>query len=791
MYSDAINENELNFKKFLFRIFTFWPYFLIFIIFCVSLALVYLRYAEYQYTATAKIQIIDKAQDSEMALPTSMTIFNRSMINLQNEIGVLSSYSLNERVIKKLNFNVKFFTLGRIKKTQNHQSEFFEDYDFELKSNYDFNADKLTYNLNINSGNLKIISIDENNDLVESFDFIGLSTLSKEHTLPFEISIRAENLIVPISEQQERTIEINNLSRTVNEYISNTKISVYGEESDQLEIVITNPNKLIAEDFLNTLIYEFDLDGITDRQLEYKRTMDFVDTRAIFLENELELIENRKKEFKEKNKLTDVRVDADISISQQLIYDSELFNAESQKELLSIIKADLKSNSFKLLPVNVGLDDSNLNLLIEQYNTIVKERERFLNTGAGEKNAYILSLNNQIESLFINILKSIESYDLNLSYTINNFKQKELEFENIYMNIPQNEKVLRSINRELEVKESLFLLLLQKREEAAINNAVVKPSIKIIDYAISSGKPVSPSFVLVVSTAIFFGFLLPILFLSIWFFFDDKIHVRDDILERTNEIPILAEVPFIKQVDNKLNLSEINSSSRSVFVESMRMLIANLNYINSDNLNDNKAKIILVTSSIKGEGKTIVSSTLSQLLSSSNKKVILVGADLRNPQIHNYLNVNKNDHKGISDIIYNTNLNWKDHVLKSDNLDIILSGSIPPNPNELISSEKFQSLISELALTYDYVIIDSAPCILVSDTLQISKLADLTLYLIRSGHSPKSLLDYIIDLQKSNKLNKLSIVLNSVGNSSSYGYGYRYGYQYGYNYGYGYGYKQD
>ena len=139
----------------------------------------------------------------------------------------------------------------------------------------------------------------------------------------------------------------------------------------------------------------------------------------------------------------------------------------------------MKSNSFKLLPVNVGLDDSNLNLLIEQYNTIVKERERFLNTGAGEKNAYILSLNNQIESLFINILKSIESYDLNLSYTINNFKQKELEFENIYMNIPQNEKVLRSINRELEVKESLFLLLLQKREEAAINNAVVKPSLKL------------------------------------------------------------------------------------------------------------------------------------------------------------------------------------------------------------------------------------------------------------------------------------------------------------------------
>lgn len=787
MKTQNLNDDQFDLKKFLFRVFSFWPYIMFFCSLCILLAFLYLRYADYKFSSVAKIEIIDKAQDSEMALPTSMTIFNRSMINLQNEIGIITSFSLNERTIKKLNLNVKYFTVGRIKKTENHYSELFDDFDFTLDSDFNKTSEGLSFVLNINTGNL-IVTILKEGEIIDSIKFDGLSTYNNPNNLPFNLIINSDKLKSPIENQQDRIIEIHNVEEVVSEFISKTKINEYGEESDQLEIQITHTNKKVAEDFLNTLIYEFDLDGITDRQLEYKRTMDFVDSRSLFLKSELEIIESKKKEFKKKNKLSDIKVDADISISQQLIYDTELFEAESQKELLKIIKKDLEQNNYNLLPINIGLNDSNINILIEQYNTLIKEKERFVNTGIGEKNSYILSLNNQLDNIYLNILKSIESFDINLDYKISNTRDKELEFEKIYKNIPENEKVLRSIERELEVKESLFLLLLQKREEAAINNAVVKPSVKVIDYAISTNYPVSPSYSIVILSSLFIGIIFPLVLLSIWFFIDNKIHIRDDILEFITDIPIVSEIPHLKNLKS-FHLDELTSSNRSVFVESIRMLIANLSYISKpkNNISTNNGNVILVTSSIKGEGKTIVSSSISSVLCESNKKVILIGADLRNPQIHNYLGVDKNDFRGLSDYLCSDNDNWKDLLINSKGLDVILSGSIPPNPNELISSKKFINLIDNLKSKYDYIIIDSAPCLLVSDTLKISNAADLTLCIVRSNHTPKNIMKFIYDLNKEKKLNNLSIVLNSVGNSAAYGY--KYGYQYSYNYGYGYGYS--
>ena len=225
------------------------------------------------------------------------------------------------------------------------------------------------------------------------------------------------------------------------------------------------------------------------------------------------------------------------------------------------------------------------------------------------------------------------------------------------------------------------------------------------------------------------------------------------------------------------------------------MIIANLNFILFD-----KKKIssnaILVTSSIKGEGKTIVSTNLASILSSKFDKILLVGADLRNPQIHKFLKVDKSV-QGLSDYIYRDNIDWKKLLIKNDKLDILLSGTIPPNPTELLSSKKFSDFISEVKEIYDYVIIDSAPCILVSDTFEISKQIDTTVYVLRSNFTDIKLCDFINECNVKGKLSNINLVLNSVGNSKLYGYqygyqyGYRYGYRYGYNYGYGYGYSSD
>ena len=226
------------------------------------------------------------------------------------------------------------------------------------------------------------------------------------------------------------------------------------------------------------------------------------------------------------------------------------------------------------------------------------------------------------------------------------------------------------------------------------------------------------------------------------------------------------------------------------------MIVANLNFMlfNSDSkLKNNR---ILVTSSIKGEGKTLVSINFASSLSAKYPKVILLGCDLRNPQLHKFLGLEKSK-KGISDIIYRNDLNWKDLIIKNNKLDILLSGTIPPNPTELLSSDKFKSFIDDISKIYDYIVIDSAPCLLVSDTFEISKLVDNSIYLVRANHTSKDVIPFINETFQQKKLSNINVVFNSVGNSSVYGYkygyqyGYKYGYKYGYNYGYGYGYGDD
>ena len=275
-----------------------------------------------------------------------------------------------------------------------------------------------------------------------------------------------------------------------------------------------------------------------------------------------------------------------------------------------------------------------------------------------------------------------------------------------------------------------------------------------------------------------------ILFVIILRTFNTKVQSKSDILDVLRGIPIVGEIPNI--LNNKSVLIE-KSNSRSTLAESLRMVITNFNFLVTSK--NKKAKVILVTSSIKGEGKTLVSSNLAALISKKNIKTLLIGADLRNPQIHKLINKQKSV-KGLSDYIFKENIDYKDLIVKYNFLDIILSGTIPPNPNELLSSKKFKNFIDYVSEIYDYIIIDSAPCLVVSDTFEIpNEIIDFTLYVVRANHTEKSILEYIKELNNEEKLSKINIILNAVGANKTYGY--KYGYQYGYNYGYGYGYNED
>ena len=765
------------------RYLTFYKFYIISLILFLSIAFFYLRYADFKYESNARIEVIDDAMDSEMALPTAMTIFNRSMINLENEIGVLSSTKLHKIVSKKLNSNVEFYTLGNIKNTQNHSSEWFDNYEIDFKVDTDTITKSSKYELFFKTNSLEISEFDQNDNYIKSYDFNSYSTYNKEHSLPFDIDIK--DLSKKIN-GAKKSIVFKPIDFVVDWFLNNVKVSETAKDSDQLDISLRMSNPKIANEYLNTLIFEFDNDGINDRRLVYKRTIDFVDSRFDLLNEQLEAIELRKKEFKEINNLLNIELDAQLNINQKSVYNSEIFKANAQLDLSNYLIRTLKENKNDYLPVNIGIENDNINELIAAHNLLIRKKDRFSIT-AGENNYTIGNFNKQISNSNKNILQSLNLYVDNIKMNISSLASKEREFDNMYRNMPENEKILRSINRELEIKESLFLLLLQKREEAAINFAVVKPSIKIIDSAKNSYYPVFPIPFLVYLGAFLFAIFIPTLVLFIKFSFDTKIHTREHLNELIPEIPVLAEIPYIKNIKSISN----TFSERGILDEAFRMMITNIKFLLLEKTKS-LGNSFVVTSSIKGEGKTIISFNIAKILAAGEgKKVILVGSDLRNPQIHSILGINKS-RKGLSDFLFQKN-NPKiedyvfNHQIDNISFDILMSGTIPPNPSSLIGSNKFKNLIKDLKSRYDHVIIDSAPCLLVSDTFSLSNLVDCTIYAVRSNLTTKKLAEFINDCNKDQKLKNMSLVLNSVG--SSQGYGYKYGYQYGYNYGYKYSYN--
>ena len=779
-----LKPEENNFINDFYRYLSFWPYYLITIISCLIICFIFLRYTDPLYSTVAKVEIIDKAQDSEMALPKSMTIFNGAMINLENEVSVLSSFRIHKIAVSELNANIKFYSKGRFNSVEKSKNDWIKDYEINFKTDLDSFTKRNSYHITLNKSQIIINHFDHNGELVSENNFNNLSTKSKNHLLPFDLDVYDFQ-----EDQNELSLIIQPFDLTVNSFRENVIIEPIGKDSDQLSLSIEYPNPKVAEQYLNKLIDVFDRDGIQDRRLEYKRTIEFVDSRSVFLRSELESIEDSKQNFKENNSFTNIESDASLNVEQKINYNSELFELTTQKELVAILEDEILKNNYKLMPYNIGINDNDLNELISKHNDLVSQRNKFL-LSAGSNNPFIKNIEILISNSAENIAFSISNYKKNLQISIENIRNKESEFETFYSSIPKKEKILRSIERELEIKEALFLLLLQKKEEASINFAVTKPSIKIIDSSISSIYPVYPKKIEFFAYSLILGISIPSFIIFLIFTLDNKVHTRDQLqnLIEPDSLPIIGEIPHLKK--ELMNQNAVFGVRNPLF-ESIRIMLANLNF----SLTKEK-KVMLITSSIKGEGKTLISIFTAKSLVLNKKKVILVGADLRNPQIHTNFKLDKSKLKGLSNYLtLDSSDNIDEYVYNIDGLDILFSGPIPPTPSLLLSSAKFKNLIEKLKSEYDYVIIDSAPCLLVSDTFEISNIADLTIYSFRANHTDRAIVDFIKESARNNKLKNINLVLNGVGNSRSYGYGYGYGYKYGYkytyNYGYGYGYSNE
>jgi capsular exopolysaccharide synthesis family protein len=566
-------------------------------------------------------------------------------------------------------------------------------------------------------------------------------------------------------------------------------IGVLAEGSEILDISITGQNSQKSEDVLNTLVSEFNEDGVSDKRLVAKRTEEFVIERLVFLVNELDTVESGLVDFKKVNDLITLETSAGQIITKSSEAELRRYEVLTQIELTESFKeVILNQDEFELLPANIGIDNSNLNTFTESYNQKIIERQKLM-VSSTKNNPLIIEANRIMKRLRDNILNTIDGYIKNLNITLDNIQNREQVFDRNFGQLPEQEKQFRVIQRQQAIKEKLYLFLLQKREEAALSNAITAPVIKVVDFAYTPSLPISPKSQVILLAGGVIGLLVPFGILFLAFLLDTKLKSKDQIRFYLPNIPIVAEIPMRKKEENTI----IESNERSAVAESFRILRTNLNYLSLKKNDHNKlpkGQVIMVTSTTKAEGKTFISLNLANTLVFTSKKVLLIGCDLRNPQLHSYLGLDKNT-IGVSSFLYDDSVKFEDLILKNrmknSKLDVVLSGQIPPNPSELLMSERFEEMVNTAKAKYDYIVIDTAPTILVTDTSLISKFADSTLYVTRADYTDLRLLPHIKEYYNEKKLINMGLVINGISETgiNAYRYGYTYGYAYGYGYGYG------
>ena len=767
-------ENE-DLKFLIFKYLKNWPYFLISAVIFILIAVFYLKYSTpiYQTSTSVKVLKDDEGGVDLSGLSASTTLFNYSKVNLENEIQIFKSRRMLGRVIDSLQLTTTVYKVGSLRdellfgEEIPFKIEYIEN-DVEERSTATFN-----FSLKFKANNSFEIHNDERNISV----LASLNDTIREFDEDFIIKPTVFNHKINNSDEYKiYKIDRNSLLSRLSNEIS---IEAVGDKSDVLRASVKGANKTRNETILNTLVKVFNQDGVEDKRLISKRTKEFVEERLKILVQDLDTVESGLVEFKKDRGVVNVEASVEELFTKEATSESEKFNIETQLAISKDFRNLLVNQSgYTLLPANLGIESESVNQLTNTYNELISNRNRLLSSST-EENPMVLKLNEELDRIQDNILVSLKTYLQALTTSYQRLRSREGRYTGEINNLPQVEKELKGILRQQGIKERLYVFLLQKREEAALSYAITSPTIKIVDLAYTGSTPISPKRNMILLGAFLIGLGLPFSFLYLKFLLDTKVNNRAEIEKELTGLSVFGEVPQLSNSQSKM----LKRNDQSALAEAFRIFRTNLLHQLKFSKNQDPAtvdsKVIYVTSSIKGEGKTFTANNLARVIASSNKKVLLIGADLRNPQIHMYYDFDRNL-PGVSDYLFNENLDIRSIIQKdkSDfkNLDILSSGSVPPNPAELLVEDRFEELIDVVKSIYDYVIVDTAPTIYVTDTFLISKYADVTVYVIKQGLTEKKLLHHVKEVNNKKKLNHIALVLNGVVSDTNFGYGYGYVY---------------
>ena len=769
-------EKDTNLREVVDRYVRYWYLFVLGALLALAIAFLYLRYSTAIYLTKTTILIKDEKTGNgaeELAafsgLGGFLSKFQKNKI--ENEIAIFKSKKIIGNAVEELKLNVTYESIGTIK-----TSELYKYKPFEV--NYLSFTDSVN---KIPSLHFKIIDQTTFSiSLIES-GIAAVHNFGEKVSLPFGDITVVPNLeddgkFASFSSKDIKVI-YNDLEKVTSAY--QKRLNVVNENSSSNVVVLSmqSPVRSKAEDFLDELVNQYNKDAISDRNQIAQKTSDFIDSRLNIITKELDSVESNKEQFKSSNRLTDIEAQAQMVLENASDFQRRQFNVNTQLELANTMIDYMETSSENdLLPANLGFEEGGVSQSVVNYNNLILQRNRLLKTSTS-KNPVVVNLNNQIADIRKNILGSLKNTTNALKLSLRDLNYQESSLNSKLSKVPTQEKIYRGIERQQTIKEQLYLFLLQQREEASISLAVTAPKAKVIDNAYSTDTAVAPQKSIIYGGAALAGLLVPFLILYLGQLLNNKILNRKDIENRIPSMSLVGEVPKLKKDEDQL----IKINDRSVLAESFRILRTNLQYLFINKLNDShKANTVFVTSTVKGEGKTFVAFNLALTIALTGKKVVLVGADIRNPQLHRYLPKESQDLKGLTEYIIDPELSIANISAQSNenkNLSIILSGAIPPNPAELLMEDRTKQFFEKIREEYDYVVVDTAPSMLVTDTILINKLADVTLYVFRAGYTEKRLLEFTKDAIEDGRLANVAGVINNV-SMANFGYGNKYGYSY-------------
>lgn len=786
------DDSLIDIRKLWFNFLKYKYWILSSVLICMVTALVYLRYATPMYNVYSKVLIKDVENTRGGGAVAAFQVPALGLMNnssgFDNEIEVLGTTTLNKKVVRELKLYTSYFMEGKVKDLELYKDQTPIWVDIDKTG-----LDSLTSSVSIT------LAPQENGVELEMqwCDWTLEKTLDKfpaTVTTEFGVFTFVKNTAYPEEFDRKLFVFVRPLETTAQAYSASLSIEPTSKTTTIAYISRHDNIPRRSSEYLNKLIEIYNKEANIDNNLEATKTADFIEERLGLITKELNMTESEIEQYKRNTGMVDYQSDANVNIQQNIRYEQELVEVGTQISLVDALIEHVNTarNSYDVIPANVGLKDVALINMISKYNEAVMERNRLLRSSS-ETAPSVVSATNLANEYLMGVDASLASVKRQLQIQRGDLQGQLSKYNTKISSSPSKERALKDISRQQEVKAGLYLMLLQKREENAITLASTALKAKIIDEPLVNSRPVSPRRSVILLLAFVIGFVIPVIIIYIKNLFSFRVEDKDDIAKLT-DIPILCSIPFVKALTGGNRAVVVQENRNSVMVEVYRALRSNLPFVLKPGQN-----VILFTSSSAGEGKTSIASNLGASIAFMGKKVLLVGLDLRKPRLASLFDIS-NTGKGFSNFLARDSKDFEylDSLILnsgvSENLDILPAGAVPPNPSELLERENLSNAIDYLKHKYDYVLLDTAPVGIVSDTLSIGRVADLTIYVVRANYSLKADVDFVNTLALEHRLPNVNLIFNAYKAAPNGGYGSysRYGSYYGrkgYGYGYGYGYS--